>query len=69
LCNSAIANHPDIQINPNTCPILSGEIHSSKMTEDGKNIVKDRGLHKNDSLDAFRYIAQTCLYPNWIIQK
>lgn len=66
LCNSAIINHPDIQINPNTCPILAKEITKSRMEEKGKNILKDRKEHKNDSLDAWRYILQTLLYPYWL---
>lgn len=63
LCNSALMNHPSIQVNPNTCPMLATEIEIAEISDKGK-LIKDRDVYALDSFDAWRYQLATIL-DNW----
>lgn len=65
LCNSALSFHPQLQINPNTCPVLANEIKTAQTDENGK-LIKDRETNPLDSFDAWRYQLSTVLYPYWL---
>ena len=65
LINSALSFHPQIQVNPNTCPVLASEIHSAHTDENGQ-LVKNRETSPLDSFDAWRYQIATMLYPYWL---
>jgi len=65
LCNSALSFHPQLQINPNTCPVLANEIKTAQTDENGK-LIKDRETNPLDSFDAWRYQIATMLYPYWL---
>lgn len=65
LCNSALSFHPQLQINPNTCPVLANEIKTAQTDENGK-LIKDRESNPLDSFDAWRYQLSTVLYPYWL---
>lgn len=62
LCNAMLANYPNFSISREGCPVLVGQCSRAKVDEESKKpsqLLKDRGQHKNDEFDAFRYFIQT----------
>lgn len=62
LCNIMLQNYPNMFINPLTCPNLARQCQAAAIDIDSpraSQLLKDRGMNKNDELDAFRYSLQT----------
>ena len=65
-CNYVISNKKILISNINT-PFLYSDIENAKAELDTDNLIKDRGLNKNDYFDTFRYFIHYALRKNIII--
>lgn len=60
--NSMFANYKNLLISEEGCPDLVSQCEKAKVDSESKKpgqLLKDRGLHKNDEFDAMRYFFQT----------
>lgn len=60
--NVMMANYPNLKISQEGCPTLIRQCQNAKRDTESKKpgqLLKDRGLHKNDEFDSMRYFFQT----------
>lgn len=65
--NAMMANYPNLLLSQEGCPNLIRQCQNAKVDAESKKpgqLLKDRGLHKNDEFDSFRYLFQT-YFHDW----
>lgn len=68
LCNGMLAHYPNMYIDGEHCPNLIHQMHHARIDDRPTKaglLLKDRALHKNDELDAWRYSLQT-YFLDWV---